>query len=47
MENNRNILAEALMKRKKKKKFVDSEGKEWDLSQFDDTRSWSKTKDKK
>ncbi len=30
------------------KKFKDSEGKEWDLSEFDDTRSWSKVKkDKK
>jgi hypothetical protein len=26
------------------KKFKDSEGKEWDLDQFDDARSWSKVK---
>lgn len=36
-------LAEEITKKKKKKKvFVDENGKEWDLSQFDDTKSWSK-----
>ena len=31
--------------KKKKKKFIDKEGKEWDLGEFDDTKYW--TKDKK
>ena len=26
------------------KKFVDSEGKEWDFDKFDDSRSWGKLK---
>ena len=29
------------------KKFIDDEGKEWDMSEFDDTRSWSKPKKEK
>ena len=32
------------MPEKPKKKFIEIEGKKWDLSQFDDTRSWEKIK---
>ena len=32
------------MAKKKKKVFVDESGKEWDLSQFNDTRSWNREK---
>lgn len=43
-----NELTKELKKaKKKKKKFVDEEGKEWDLEEFDDTHSWSKVKKNK
>ena len=41
----RNELADALIAKKKKTKFK-LDGKEYNLSDFDDTKSWSRAKKK-